>query len=185
LSKRKKKRKRVLDRFREAVKQEHKHFSIDELAEMIESNEANARLFALLLMRKQIEEGDLPDDYFKLARKAVKDTDNNCRWQSLIVVSESIETRPDLVWEVISEFGDSVDSDMRVAIAVVLLEHLLDYDFNKYFSRVRKEILQERYRFIDTLSMCSFDSRSGLNYKKAQSFLRNAKRGLSKDEWTS
>lgn len=164
------------------VKREHKYFSSDELAKMIESKEANTRLSALLTMRKQIEEGNSPDDYFVLARRVISDSENNCRWQSLIVVSESIETKPDLIWEVISEFGDSEDDDMRTAIATILLEHLLDYDFDKYFPKIREEILKARYRFIDTLDMCWFDDNSGPNYKKVQSFLKNAKRGLNTNE---
>ncbi len=136
-------------------------------------------------MLKQIKEGDSPDDYFDLAQRIISDTDNNCRWVSLHVVSELIETQPDLVWKIVSQYGDSKDDDMRTAIAVILLEHLLDYDFDKYFPKVKKEIQRGRLRFIDTLSLCAFDNISGLNYKKAQSFLKNATRGLSKDKYTS
>ena len=136
-------------------------------------------------MLKQIKEGDSPDDYFDLAQRIISVPDNNCRWQSLIVVSELIETQPDLVWKIVSQYGDSKDDDMRTAVAVILLEDLLDYDFEQYFPKVKKEIQRGRHRFIDTLSMCAFDNMSGLNYKKAQSFLKNAKRGLSEDEWTS
>ncbi|MHC4862440.1 MAG: hypothetical protein ACYTEX_00035 [Planctomycetota bacterium] len=135
-------------------------------------------------MEKQIAEGDLPEAYFELARTVVGDPDNNCRWQSLNVIFEYIETQPELVWEVVSEHGDSKDSDMRTAIACVLLEHLLDYDFDTYFPKVRNEILQGRYRFIDTLQGCWFD-RMGLKYKKVQSFVKNAKRGLKREQWTT
>ena len=103
----KKSRKRALDRVWKVTKRQYKHFSRDELAVMIDSSVANTRLFALLLMLKQIKEGDLPEDYFDLAQRLISDPDNNCRWQSLFVVSELIETKPDLVWKIISEYGDS------------------------------------------------------------------------------
>jgi hypothetical protein len=71
---------------------------------------------------------------------------------------------------------------MRTAIAVLLLEHLLDHDFENYFGKVREEILRGRHRLIDTLEGCWFDRNSGTNYRKVQSFLRKAKRGLSSED---
>jgi hypothetical protein len=88
-----------------------------------------------------------------------------------------------LVWEVISKFGDSDDEDMRMAIACVLLEHLLDYDFETYFAKVCELIHRGRYRFIDTLESCGFVKISEVQRKKVQSFLIKAKRGLSESQW--
>jgi hypothetical protein len=169
------KNKKTLDSIWKSVKSESKHFSVIELNEMLESNEAKKRLFALLLIRKQIEEGDSPCDYFDLAHKTVNDSDNNCRWQSLIIISELIEIQPDLVWSVILEYGDSDDDDMRTAIATVLLEHLLDFNFDKYFTKLREEILKGRNQFIDTLEMCWLEEKRGTNFEKVRSFLKTVK----------
>ncbi|MHC4258930.1 MAG: hypothetical protein ACYSTF_00750 [Planctomycetota bacterium] len=184
MSKGRKEKRTALDKVWQAVEGEFGHFSTEELTTRLKSPEANVRLSVILLMRKQIAEGDLPEAYFELARAVVSDPDNNCRWQSLIVICESIETQPELVWEVVSEYGNSEDSDMRAAIRCILLEHLLDHDFDTYFPKVRNEIRGGRYRFIDTLEGCWFD-RMGLNYKKVQSFVKNAKRGLKKEQWTT
>ena len=138
------------------------------------SRDAKARLRALTLARCRIELGDSPDLYFEFARSLVKDSDNNCRWQAVIVIGESIATNPEGVWQVVAEFGNSSDDDMRAAIACVLLEHLFEEDFETYFSRVREEIRAGRSLMIKTLQMCSLD---GPNHQKAQRFVRNANRG--------
>ncbi len=176
------KKKKALKRAWEVAENEYRHLSLDQLTALAESPEGNKRLLALVLMRKQIASGDDPRECFALARRLVRDPDNNCRWQSLLVVQELIECERDLVWDVVSEFGDSEDDDMRGAIAAVLLEHLLDYDFERYFPKVQHEIRNKRHRFIDTLESCSFDGMGGPNYKKAQKYLRNAKRGLNRSQ---
>ncbi len=135
-------------------------------------------------MRKQIEDGIDPLSYYSLAKSLVSDSDNNCRWQSLTVISELIETQPELVWEVVSKFGDSNNKDMRMAIACVLLEHLIDYDFDTYFTKVSELIHRGRYGFIDTLEFCSFVEISEVQRKRVQSFLIKAKRGLSRSQWS-
>ena len=174
---------RALNRAWEAAKKEFRRFSLDQLAELAKSSEADQRLLVLALIRKQIASGDNPREYFTVARKLVSDPDNNCRWQSLIVIAELIESDPDSVWDIVNECGDSDDDDMRMAIAKILLEHLLDRDFERYFVKVQEEIQNRRYRFIDTLESCSFDGRKGANYRKAQNLLKNAKRGLSNSQW--
>ena len=178
------KKKRALNKAWEAAEKEFRRLSPDQLAELAESPETDKRLLALVLMRKQIASGDDPREYFRVARRLVSDPDNNCRWQSLIVIAELIESEPGSVWDVVSQFGDSDDDDMRMAIAKILLEHLLDRDFDRYFAKVKEEIQNQRYRFIDTLENCSFDEMRGANYKKAQNFLKNAKRGLSRTQWS-
>lgn len=175
-------KKRALDKAWKAAEEEFRRFSEDQLAELAESSETDKRLLALALMRKQIASGDDPREYFPVARRLIADPDNNCRWQSLIVIAELIESEPDLVWDVVSQFGDFDDDDMRAAIATILLEHLLDRDFERYFAKVKEEIRNQRYRFIDTLDSCSFGEMKGA--KKMQNFLNKAKRGLSKSQWS-
>ncbi|MBN2137652.1 MAG: hypothetical protein JW720_07590 [Sedimentisphaerales bacterium] len=176
--------KNALKRASDRAEKQRKRFSADELAALAASKESGDRLFALALMRKQIKLGDNPSDYFDLAKSLVGDSDNNCRWQALIVISESVESAPQNVWNVVAEHGDSQNADMRTAIACVLLEHLLDFDFEVYFAKVRDEIHKGRHKFIDTLETCSFDRKAQLNYRKVQSFVKNAKRGLSSSQYT-
>lgn len=178
-------KKKILNKTRQKTAREFKHFSLRDLQKLVRSPRPDNRLFAILLMRKQIEEGIDPLSYYSLVKSLVPDSDNNCRWQSLIVISELIRTRPELVWEIVSKFGDSNDEDMRMAIACVLLEHLIDHDFDIYFTKVRELIRRGRYRFIDTLEFCSFVEISEVQRKSIKSFLIKSKRGLSKTQWSS
>ena len=173
----------ILDKTRKKAAREFNHFSLRDLRELVRSPRPDNRLFALLLMRKQIEEGIEPLSYYSLAKTLVPDSDNNCRWQSLIVISELVEVQPELVWDVVSKFGNSNDKDMRMAIACVLLEHLIDYDFDTYFTKVCELIHKGRYKFIDTLESCSLFKISEANRKRVQSFLTKAKRVLNRSQW--
>lgn len=150
--------------------------SIKQIFQLGKNQDARERLIALALARRRIELGDSPATYFQFARDLIRDADNHCRWQAVIIVGESIDANPDAVWDVVTEFGDDPDDDMRTAIATCLLEHLLERAFDVYFPLVRQEILNGRSLMIETLSMCWFD---GPNQEKAQRFVRNARRGRS------
>jgi hypothetical protein len=105
-------------------------------------------------MRDQIAGGKPPGDYLDLARPLIADPDNDCRWQALIVVGESVRTDPEAVWEVICEHGVSEDEDMRAGVATVLLEHLLECHFDAYFPRLKEQIEAGSRFLADTLSRC-------------------------------
>jgi hypothetical protein len=154
------------------------HVPLEKLREMAVSDDAYERLMALMLARKQIREGAAPGDFFQLAQGLIRDRDNNCRWQAVIVIAESIDVDPDAVWQVVSQFGNSTDYDMRSAIGCGLLEHLLDDHFEVYFPRVQAEILRGRHRFIETLAMCWFDDCSGPNFLSARSFVKEQRVAL-------
>jgi hypothetical protein len=124
------------------------------LARLATSSDPDERLLTLALVRRQIGAGEPPEPYLSIARKLVTDPDNDCRWQALIVVGEAIATNPDSVWEVIAEYGSSPDEDMRTAIATVLLEHLLEAHFDRYFPRVRARTLSGDRLFAEMVSMC-------------------------------
>lgn len=156
--------------------------TLDQLTSMARDRDARQRLLALAIMRCKIEKGASPNDYLSLARELVGDPDNSCRWQALIVVGEALETSPVEVWEVIREHGSSADPDMRMGVAKVLLEHLLEEHFEDYFPKVRDEALQGSAHFADTLRSCWFDDNEGPRYRRVQKLLRNAARGRPKQE---
>ncbi len=68
---------------------------------------------------------------------------------------------------------------MQSAIACVLLEELLDVNFERYYRKVRDEVGKGRLRFMETLSMCWFDDCEGPNYKRAQRYLTRGPRGVT------
>ena len=118
------------------------------------STDASHRLRAIEAIREQIAEGQAPEEYAQLCRKLIADADNNCRWQALILAGEWIQLAPELVWSLVLEFGASGDEDMRTGVATVLLEHLLDYDFDTFFPRLRSLIEAGHPMLADTLRRC-------------------------------
>ena len=154
-------------------------FSSKELINFLNSTEANQRLYGLVLIRKQIKDGDFSNSYLELAIKRIEDSDNNCRWQSIIIVGEFIEKMPEKVWDVILKYGNSQDEDMRNAIATILLEHLFEFDFNQYFAKLKNEIRNGNVQLIDTLKGCSTFGVSDYQ-KQIDNFILNIERGKNK-----
>ena len=91
---------------------------------------------------------------FKRARSLIGHPNNNVRWQALIAVGQWIESSPEPVWDVVLEHGGSEDEDMRMGVATVLLEHLLEHHFDTYFPLVRTRIEAGAPLLRWTLSMC-------------------------------
>ena len=143
-----------LDDARERAKSYSGDTSVQSLRQMCLSDDSDTRILGLVLMRLQIDSAELLTDYFDIARQLIEDQNNTCRWQSIIVIGEFIESDPDSVWEVASYYGASDDEDMRDAVATVLLEHLLEYYFDTYFPRVRSLIQGGSMNLADTLSSC-------------------------------
>ena len=75
------------------------------------------------------------------------------RWQAIIDVSEHIPRHPDEVWRFTRRWGAHANADLRTAVATCLLEHLLEYHFDKIFPLVF-EACRQSSRFADTFSMC-------------------------------
>ena len=65
------------------------------------------------------------------------------RWQAILEVGNYIESEPAVVWSFILRWGGHPQEDLRVAVACCLLEHLLQYHFSAYFSRVEERALTE------------------------------------------
>ena len=126
--------------------------SISTLSMMCEEPSSDVRLKALIHIRRNIESFGIKDEFFNLALNSIEDSNNNCRWQSLIIIGEFIQTKPEMVWMVVDKYGESPDADMRTAIATVLLEHLLEYHNNKYKKIVEEKVKSSKL-FSDTYSM--------------------------------
>jgi len=75
------------------------------------------------------------------------------RWQAIIAVADFIEAEPEQVWTFILRWGSSPDADLRMAVATCLLEHLLEYHFDQFISRVEDKADREPL-FADTVTHC-------------------------------
>ncbi len=79
------------------------------------------------------------------------------RWLAIIKVGEYVETDPEPIWQFTIRWGSHSDSDLRMAIATCLLEHLLQFHFDLIFPRVYELALHNPF-FADTfMSCCKFD----------------------------
>src|SRR5437899_12091064 len=77
------------------------------------------------------------------------------RWQAIIRVGGYIQSRPEEVWQFTIRWGKHPQKDLRMAVACCLLEELLEYDFDRFFARVRLETLAS-VRFTRTFGSCFF-----------------------------
>jgi len=59
------------------------------------------------------------------------------RWQAIVQIGHFISSDPEDIWSFIAKWGGHEDDDLRDAIACVLLEHLLELQFELIFPRVR------------------------------------------------
>lgn len=66
------------------------------------------------------------------------DGEIDARWQAIIAVSEFIEAEPELVWSFARKWGAHPDDDLRMAVSTCVLEHLLEYHFDAFISRVEE-----------------------------------------------
>jgi hypothetical protein len=128
--------------------------AIPQLTALTRSRTAVDRLFALMVMRRQMETRGPVRGYFPLAKRLIRDANNNCRWQALIVVGEFIKEMPEVVWPIVLRFGSCDDEDMRAGVATVLLEHLLEYHRRVYEPLLNKHIQNGNASLAATLSMC-------------------------------
>lgn len=137
---------------------------------LLKSLDVMNRLRGLKLI--QAAANELPLSYLDLATDAIEDADNDCRWQAFIAVGEFINRAPLKVWEIVKRCGVSADEDMRDATATILLEHLLDVDFDAFFSYVRCEIEIGPIMLLDTLRRCWPLEHSQRRWSEVVAYLR-------------
>lgn len=58
------------------------------------------------------------------------------RWQAIIEVAMFAEHEPEAIWPLVLKWGSLEDEDVRAAIAICLLEHLLEYHCATTFPKI-------------------------------------------------
>lgn len=128
-------------------------YGVDELRELARSRWPYYRLAATQLMRMQLRVRTVVS-YLDLARSTIRDRSNEVRWQSIIVVGEFIPTHPERVFDVVVAFAGT-DRDMNMALATVLLEHLLEEQCIHFCGRIERLICNGRHAaLLDVLACC-------------------------------
>lgn len=143
---------------------------------LLRSPDRADRLSALRLIRENISKGCIHEEYFELARMAILDQDNDCRWQSLIVIGEFIENHPEDIWSIVLEHASNSDEDMKTALATILLEHLLEHHFDNFVPKLRREIVDGKNLAVaKVLAKCwVFGNTATTNWSEIQYLLKLA-----------
>ena len=131
------------------------------------------KLAILKSMQEQIVGGE-PAGFFNLAKELVADRNHNVRWQAIIVIGSYIPTerRNEEVWNVILQFC-GMDDDMQNALATVLLEHLLEYDFDHTFDRIKTAIPERTAPLLDLVRRCWQFGQPEAKWHQLQQLVKN------------
>lgn len=111
--------------------------SVADLKTLIQSPRSQDRLRALRAMNRQVLEGQ-PKAYLDLAAPLICDPCEDCRWQAAMVISEYLDVAEERVWSVVDRYITTGNETGVDTVATVLVEHLLERDFQGYFQRLKK-----------------------------------------------
>jgi hypothetical protein len=75
------------------------------------------------------------------------------RWQAIIEVGDFSQSEPDAVWAFVERWGQHEEPDLRLAVGLCILEHLLGYHFDRIFPQVERAATMSA-RFADTFRHC-------------------------------
>jgi hypothetical protein len=88
-----------------------------------------------------------------LPGRAAAEEESDPRWHAIMNIGDFIQEDPDAIWPFILRWGVNEDEDLRAAIGVLLLEHLLEYHFVRFFPLV-EETAQKSPLFANTFLKC-------------------------------
>jgi len=88
-----------------------------------------------------------------LPGKAAAEETYDPRWQAIIAIANFLQEEPDAIWSFIIRWGSSSDEDLRSAVATCLLEHLLQYHFDRFFPQI-EEAVRDNALLADTFVKC-------------------------------
>ena len=105
-------------------------------------------------IRQRIEEGELVEEFYDHAVELLYDTDPIVRWQAAIVLSEFIPTKADAVLDVVLKSAGLFDEDFQQGAGTVLLEHLLEHNFDNVMNRIRQRVDVGDRQILGVLECC-------------------------------
>jgi hypothetical protein len=103
---------------------------------------------------KRHGEKKVTDTILKLERDLISDVEPT-RWKAAADLGKLVESAPESLWPLVLRHGSSEDEDLRSAVATCILEHLLEYHFDKFFPKLEAEITEGNVNLRDTLAVCS------------------------------
>ena len=150
------------------------------LERLLASGSDNERVAALKTMRSQISNGQ-PPWCFDLARRHVGDRNTDVGWQSIIVIGEYISSglRNEEIWSLIMECCEG-DDDMQEALSTVLLEHLLEYDFDRTIDKIRVSLPRKTTPLLNLLERCWRFGQPESKWRQLQDIIHSARRAKTR-----
>lgn len=90
----------------------------------------------------------------EVAEQLAWDRREDVRWYACVrILGSYVRIYPDKIWAVITRLGVTRSPDLRSAVAVALLEHLLEYHYDEYFPKVRTKIEAGDRKMLEMLAI--------------------------------
>lgn len=97
---------------------------------------------------------DLGDHILDLEQELIS-SDPSRRWEAASALTDYAVTSPEKVWPIIVRQVSRDDEDLQEAIATCILEHVLEYHFNRFFELLEEEIAKNgNEKLRETLKLC-------------------------------
>jgi hypothetical protein len=88
-----------------------------------------------------------------LPGRAAPDGEPDPRWEALIAIGGFLADDPEPICAFILRWGSYPDADLQSAVATCLLEHLLEFHFERFFPDIEAQVRRNPV-FADTFSRC-------------------------------
>ncbi|MGD9851868.1 MAG: hypothetical protein AB7T38_11420 [Nitrospirales bacterium] len=107
--------------------------------------------------------------------------DKDPRWQAVIAVADFIPTEPEPIWQFVCRWAELQDDDLRNALSTCVLEHILEYHFEKFFPLV-KIAVRRNEAIADVFLRCwkfglSEVPENAVHYEKLRKELKTGRKG--------
>ena len=76
-----------------------------------------------------------------LPGEVAPEAERDPRWQAIMLIEDFVETEPEAILSFVLKWGRHEQEDLRTAIAVLLVEHLLEFHFQLIFPHIEKAAL--------------------------------------------
>jgi hypothetical protein len=88
-----------------------------------------------------------------LPGRAAPAGEKDSRWEAMIAIAGFLADDPEPICAFIIRWGSYADADLQSAVASVLLEHLLELHFTRFFPAIEAQVRRNTV-FADTFSRC-------------------------------
>jgi hypothetical protein len=75
-------------------------------------------------------------------------------WKGAAKLSEVVFGGPERIWNTVVKYGSQENEELQRAIALCVLEHILERHFDEYFPKIRQVFLAGNRHFRRTFLMC-------------------------------